>query len=328
VGHDWQKYLGEGGKPQTMSSARRMRKNLSLLILLPFLITSPLTFLVLPSFSQTIPVQGSFSDLTLELTAPKQNLVQLEPIPIILTLRNKTAYSIISQTTLDFAAGRVQLFIIEDNREPVRIQNISPIAKFVVVDPGPIRPGERRQTKELLNIALDKVFPQPGSYQIQAVLRDDREKQQIKSNLLTLRVLEPTGLDMQAFDYLKHRTNPSYFFSGLEAEKTESQLLEFVSNFRDSSYGDHAAFLLSHLYFARKDHQRLIEQLNGFRSDFIHADRVLYYLIEANVALNNWQQAGQHFDTLRASHPGSEYLERAAIAISRQPRRGERQIRK
>jgi hypothetical protein len=173
--------FGEGGKLQTMSSARRMRKNLSLLILLPFLITSPLTFLVLPSFSQTIPVQGSFSDLTLELTAPKQNLVQLEPLPLILTLRNKTAYSIISQTTLDFAAGRVQLFIIEDNREPVRIKNISPIAKFVVVDPGPIRPGERRETKELLTIALDKVFPQPGSYQIQAVLRDDREKRQIKS---------------------------------------------------------------------------------------------------------------------------------------------------
>jgi hypothetical protein len=311
-----------------MSSEHRVRKNLSLLISLLFLITSSLTFLVLPSFSQTIPVQGSFSDLTLELTVLKQNLVQLEPIPLILTLRNKTAYSVISQTTLDFAAGFVQLFLIDNNREPVRIQNISPIAKFVIVDPKPIRPGERLQTKELLTIVQDKVFPQPGSYQIQAVMRDGREKQQIKSNLLIIHVREPSGLDLQAFDYLKHRTNPSYFFSGLEADKTQPQLLEFVSTFRDSSYGDYAALVLGDLYFARKDYQRVIEQLNVFRSDFIYADRVLYYLVEANVALSNWQQAGQHFDTLSASHPESEYLERAAIAISRQPRRGERQIMK
>ena len=290
-----------------------------------FLITSFLTaFAFFSSFAQTIPAQGSFSDLTLELIAPKHNFVQLEPIPLILTLHNKTPYSIVVQTTLDFAAGRVQLFTVEDNREPVRIQNISPIAKKIVIDPGPIRPGERRQTKELLTIALDKVFPYPGSYQIEAVLRDDREKKQIKSNLLTIRVREPIGLDIQAFDYLKHRTNPSYFFSGREAEKTESALLEFVSNFRDSSYGDYAALVLGDLYFARKNHQRLIEQLNGFRSDFIYADRVLYYLVEANVALSNWQQAGQHFDTLRASDPESEYLERAATAISRQPRRSER----
>ena len=295
-----------------------MKKNFSILFLLSMM--PMLIFFIVPSFAQTTPVQGSFSDLTLEISSPKQKLVQFEPMALILTLSNKTSSPIAARTSIDLSAGFVELFTIRKNGEPVKIQNLSPIAGLVIVRPGIIRSGESHQTKELLTLDLDKVFPQPGTYQIQAVLRNGEGKQQVKSNLLTIHVLEPTGLDIQAFDYLKNRTNPSYFFSGLELDKTQVQMVEFVSNFRDSSYGDYVAFMLGEFYLVRKDYTRAIEQLNGVskKPDFVYGDRALYYLVEGNARLGNWQQAGHHLDSLRASHPDSNYLERAEISMSRE----------
>src|SRR5207245_10787060 len=146
---------------------------------------------------------------------------------------------IAQRTSIYRSAGFVELFTISQTGEPVKIQNLSPIAGLVIVRPGIIRSGESHQTKELLTLDLDKVFPQPGTYQIQAVLRNGKGKQQVKSNLLTIHVLEPTGLDIQAFDYLKNSTKTSYFFSGLEHDKTKVQMVEFVSNIRERSYGSY-----------------------------------------------------------------------------------------
>ena len=279
-----------------------------------------LIFVIVPSFAQTTPVQGSFADLTLEIASPKQKFVQLEPIALILTLSNKTRFPVVARTSLDFAAGFLQLFAIRENGELIQIQNLSPLAHVVVVRPGTIQSGQSYQTKELLTLDLDKVFPQPGTYQIQAVLRNGEGEQQVKSNLLTIQVLEPTGVDVQAFDYLKNRTNPSYFFSGLELDQTQAQMVTFVSNFRDSSYGEYAAFILGEFYFVRKDYTRAIEQLDDVtkKRDFVYGDRVLYYLVEANAKLGNRQQAGYHLDILRASNPDSNYLERAEISMSQE----------
>jgi hypothetical protein len=54
-------------------------------ISIPLSMMLMLIFVIVPSFAQTTPVQGSFADLTLEIASPKQKFVQLEPIALILT---------------------------------------------------------------------------------------------------------------------------------------------------------------------------------------------------------------------------------------------------
>src|SRR5206468_10459253 len=109
-----------------------------------------LIFFIVPSFAPTTPVQGSFSDWTLEISSPKQKLVQFEPMALILTLSNKTSSPFAARTSIDLSAGFVELFTIRETGEPVKIQNLSPIAALVSVCPGFLRSGESHQTKDLL----------------------------------------------------------------------------------------------------------------------------------------------------------------------------------
>ncbi len=299
-----------------------MKKNsFAFIVLLNMLVS----IFIVPSFAQTLPAPANFLDLTLEITSTKQEFVQLEPIPLILKLSNKTQYPIVARTALDLSAGFIELYTIRENGEPVKIQNLTPIRGLVVVRPGTIKPGESFQTKELLTLDLDKIFRQAGSYQIDAVLRNGEGKQEIKSNRLTARIVEPVGLDLQPFNYIKKYANPSYFFSGLglhDSKQAQDVLKGFVVNFRDSSYGDYGALRLGSFYFVRKEFANAIGQLNGiaYKIGFVHADRCLYYLVQAHAKLGDLIKARSHLDALKSLYPESRYVKEAEIFISQQKR--------
>jgi hypothetical protein len=267
----------------------------------------------------------SFSRLTLELATTKEGFVLREPIPLILTLGNKTQESIIGHKALGLSYNLIELFTLH-NGEKRKIENLSPLQKLVRVNPISIGPGERHQAKELLTLDLDKLFPRPGTYQIQAVLHDVSRKEQIQSNILTIYIHEPAGLDLLAYEYLKKNANPSNFFTGLELSGNEQgqKVLEgFVSNFSGTSYWDYAADMLAGFYFVKKEYEKAIELYAkvAAKTNFLFADNVLYRLLQAHVRLDNLGMARQYLSVLNAQYPGSDYTEKAEVFISQESRK-------
>src|SRR5437870_12081231 len=101
---------------------------------------------------------SDFSGLVLEITTTKDAFVQLEPVPLALTLTNKTNQTILGHNALNFSLGFTDLFVYH-NGEGRQIVNLSPIRGSATVKPRQIQPRESYGSRELLVLDLDKVFP-------------------------------------------------------------------------------------------------------------------------------------------------------------------------
>ena len=235
-------------------------------------------------FQQSSTAQRSdFSKLTLKINSTKEVFVELEPIPITLNLRNESGQAILAHSALDLSDNFVKLFIIEEGGQTGEIQNLSPVTGNTAAAPREIGPGESLEAKQVLAFHLDKTFPRPGDYRIQAVLHDARWSNEIKSNVLTVRVLQPEGLNLEALKYIKTLGASSYFFSGVgftsEAEQ-RTALEVFTAKFGETLYRDYAAFLLGERYFYDKDYTRADAQFSllANKADFVFADRAKKYI--------------------------------------------------
>lgn len=225
-----------------------------------------------------------FTNLTLEVASTKQKFILLEPVPIILTLSNKTSQQVLGHDALGFNDNRVDLFVTRDGNERRQIQQLSPYATKTDVDSKMIAPGKRIQAKELLTIDLAKIFPEPGTYQLEAVLHDADWKLQITSSPRTLQISAPEGNDVAAYGYLKQLKLSRFLNgSGLSHYAEEREALEeFVTTYGDSTYGDYATLLSGSMHFSKKDYQKALLRLSKLaaKPDFYLADKVKEYLDE------------------------------------------------
>lgn len=224
-----------------------------------------------------------FTNLTLEIASTKQRFIHLEPVPIVLTLSNKTSQKVLGHDAIGFNVYPLELFVTRDGGERRRIEQLSSYSKGTEVSTKKIAPGKQTQAKELLTIDLAKIFPEPGTYQLEAVLHDADWKLQITSAPLTLQISAPEGNDVAAYGYLIQQKNLSRFFSGaglIEFAEEREALEEFVMAYGDSTYGDYASFLSGRIHFARKDYQRAILRLSkvAAKPNFYLADEVKEYL--------------------------------------------------
>lgn len=233
----------------------------------------------------SVPHRSDFSKLTLKISSTKEDFVQLEPIPIIFNLRNDTTQPIVGHAALELPNKFVKLFIIEDDGEPREIQNLSPITAHTIAAPREISPGESLQSKQVLAFYLDKSFPHPGSYRIQAKLYDPGWTNEIMSNFLTIRVVRPDGSSLKALEAIQSLGASSYFFSGVgfsSKEQERAALEDFAAKFSGTVYGDYAIFSLGELYFYDKKyeqaskHFRILEKKTGF----VFGDKARKYLEE------------------------------------------------
>src|SRR3989442_5149768 len=112
----------------------------------------------------------SLANLTLELAAAKNQFVQLEPIPVVITLQNDTWGFIRAHEALGFDSNLIDLFVGVEGQPMKKIEDQS-VTRDAVASPKRFYPGERRQQAETLTFGLDRMFPQPGHYRMQAVLR-------------------------------------------------------------------------------------------------------------------------------------------------------------
>lgn len=225
-----------------------------------------------------------FSYLTLTTATPKEEYLLLEPIPITLTVSNETQRPILGHTALEFTNKFVELLVTKESGETRKAHDQSVFSILSPREPTRlIAPGERHQVDQTLLLHLGEDFPRAGTYKIQAVLKDVLGNEQIQSNFITIRIVEPRGRDRAALQYIAASRNASNFFTGVgfsNSEESRRVWEDFVASFGESQYGDHAAFKLGEFYFARRDYVKALRHFDKLskKDRFVFVERVREYL--------------------------------------------------
>lgn len=228
----------------------------------------------------------TFSNLSLEIASTKKGFVKLEPIPLTLSLCNKTDQMILGHGALKFSANLVKLFVNHVDGKAQEIQQLSAFPKEVSVKSVEMKPDECFQAKELLTLNLNTIFPEAGEYQIYAMLFDPNSKREVKSNISMIQIVEPYGIDRQAFEFIQANSKSADLLSGRYlsgTQKAQNILERFVMIYDTSAYGDYATFLLGELYFAQDDYDRASQQFYKLakKADFALAHKAEKYLADA-----------------------------------------------
>ncbi|MGI9108237.1 MAG: tetratricopeptide repeat protein [Pyrinomonadaceae bacterium] len=255
-----------------------MNKRIILIAALSFIMLAGASLSVIIAQQNATPEMGSFTELTLELSSTKNRFVRLEPIPVTFTLSNQTEKEIRGHASLSLSSLYLDLYIQHNSGEMQKIDGLTKESRYFGVTSSNIRQGERFRRRHLLSLNLDNLFPETGVYRLQVVFQDDSLKEMIKSNIIDINIVEPTGVDLEAFNYLS-QVDTSDFFEGVTNSSPE-KAVEFVARFGDSSYGPYAIYQLGQFHFLKGDYpeaMRLLGKLAG-QSDFVFSDQVLDYL--------------------------------------------------
>lgn len=200
--------------------------------------------------------QGQFEELTLDLSTVKEEYRPLEPIPIVLTVSNKTTHVVEGHSELDFAYNYVELYVGRGEGQMKNAGRLSTVSTLLIAEPKTMKPGTEFSSKQLLTLKLDHTFPQPGTYSIQARLFDIDRKRSIASKPTVIRIVPATGIDFQALQFIKTYGNASYFFTGARSDRNIDLLETFAAAFGESAYGDYAAFNMALYRFTRREYDK------------------------------------------------------------------------
>ena len=233
---------------------------------------------------------SGFKSLTLEVSFPKESYLQLQPIPVILTLSNKTTNTLHGHSGFHFGAGYARGWVRFADAEWREINDLSPLLILLAVDPREMKPNDQFTETQLLALKLEKIFPQPGTYQIKFRLVSGDGSQSVWSEPATIRINKPEGADLEAYNFLHKNTNPDFFFTGLRLSRDgrDDQLLDtFVAMFGETAYGDDATFLLAQRHFAKGERHmpggdletaRVLFEKLANKTDFALAKKAKEYL--------------------------------------------------
>jgi len=248
-----------------------------------FLLLAALFIVALHSPGRSASISGQFQDFTLTLETAKARYLELQPIPIVITLKNETDETLVGNNALEFGTGYLQLFV--DRGDGPQEVSVSPFTKTVVAPPREFKPGEEVKKTERLNFRLNKLFPQPGTYRLHVRLMSSDGKESVSSKPIEVEIVEPDGLDAHALQFIRENDDPAYFFTGLGAVRKPErlQVLEnFVAVYGESTYADEASFALGEVQFGKRDYQKarkFFEKLSK-KSDYAFAKEASDYLKE------------------------------------------------
>ncbi len=223
-----------------------------------------------------------FPSLTLEITSAKGNFAPLEPIPITLKLNNETGKRVSGHTDIGFSQNHVELFLVSPEGSVERVEIPKPVSKLLEVGQKVFQPGESYRSIQLITVRSNDILSKPGEYHVQAVIHGANWYEEIKSNFLSVRIVDPEGPNKQALDYIRSKAARSDLFAGFDLSGSPEALdtLEGLSNnFGNSIYGDYASFRLGEFYFYKKEYAKAKAHLDKLaeKRDFTFADKVSDY---------------------------------------------------
>lgn len=247
-----------------------------------FLLAAALLILAVHYPGRSAPISGQFKDFTLTLATPKARYLELQPIPIVITLKNETEAPLVGHKALEFGSGYIQLYVTRDGVSQ-KIEDLSVVKRAVLAHPREFKPGEELKATERLNLKLNEIFPTPGKYQLLARLLSSNGQESVSSQPVEVEIVEPLGLDAQALQFIRANDEPAYFFTGarlIEKPAKLAVLENFVAIFGQSEYADEASLLLGRVQFTKGEYHKaraLFEKLSK-KSDFAFAGQASDYL--------------------------------------------------
>jgi len=289
------------------------------------------------------PEPGSLESLTLKISVEQKDLLPMEPVQVAISLANETDKPVLARTLFISSAGGPPQVFFSTGDGP--FQKISPADwpdKNVIIPPGgeQFAPGWKKTLTAILycvrtgdaekvDVGWRYLLPSPGTCRIKATLKDVDGKQQIESNVLTIKAREPVGEDARAYAFLKdlegrkdkdaqgRRITYSGFLTSLGSPEQEAKQEEFLSKFPNSRYARHLYYSLGHMYSWGKGNGGIrrgleyLEKAGGYK-DFFLAPKALGYLVEACVKQGDLKKARQHLATLQEKFPDTESARVAA----------------
>jgi tetratricopeptide (TPR) repeat protein len=165
----------------------------------------------------------------------------------------------------------------------------------------------------------EALFPLPGSYLLRARLTsEDKDKtSEIGSNVLTIRVEEPTGQDLSAWEYLKTDVleapadRPFFFWASGDKERAlrAARLEWFARHFPESQYAVYAWYAIGIAEYGEKNPDKAGPALEEVikRKDFPLRDQALYYLMKICLKKGNIEKAEGHLAELEREYPDSRF---------------------
>lgn len=223
-----------------------------------------------------------FRTLTLELATLSDRVLPMQPIPLRLRQSNKTTFPAFGYSTLSID-NPIYFYVRRHGADRrTLVGQRTALLKMIGFKNGAIAPGITIEAREWLTLNLRKYFPNPGVYEIQAVLGNDDGTQSLESNAIDVEVTEPTGNDLLAHKMIRNSGFEDFLFSGAEFEQVESTLLQLSTLYPNTRYGLSASFVLGEVYYFRKDYVRALAhliRLEGLQ-DFVYFDKVGRYLSE------------------------------------------------
>ena len=216
-----------------------------------------------------------FSNLTFRVDSTKSQYIWAEPIPLILSLENKTGKAIKGEVALVFSSGNIRMFVERPDKSVSQIKPLSLIRGCLGCESTElIPPYARYQRKEILENSLEDFFSTSGEYKIWAELCDkicsESNIRSVLSNSITINIKTPQGTDYEAYKVLKSLpSDPLDKFEKKSIKKYMQVLEEFVSNYNGTPYGDYVVFELANIYTFRKEYEKALNQLEKISRDFI-----------------------------------------------------------
>lgn len=213
--------------------------------------------------------KDDFEKMSFEVELNKTDYVLLEPIGIIFKFSNKTDKSLTSYTPNFLTKTSVKVSHNNESWERA-LYNLS--INSPVRFPTIFMPGKTIESNGILQPNYtSKFFAEPGKYQIQFFLSGSSEGvEKISSSVFEVEVKQPTGIDNEAFLYLKKHQSPlssDLFYIDKRKNAEDARRLEaFVSKYGSSVYGEYAIYSLGNFYLFYNELEKAEIEFEKIRS--------------------------------------------------------------
>lgn len=224
-----------------------------------------------------------FTNLTFEIDVPPQTILPLQPIPLIIRQKNMTNEKVLGYKSIGMNKMPFYLQIKKGGSNQSKtmgdFSQMFAYGSHVNVE---IPPNSVIEAKEWLTLGLNVYFPEPGTYEVKAIIRNENRTQFVESNAINIEIQEPTGTDVNVYNLIKTSRFPESLFGGDYFDKTRNTLENISTRFSTSGYSKNAAFVLGEKYFIRREYQKALLNLIRLEDDrnFIFAEKVRHYLAE------------------------------------------------
>ena len=227
---------------------------------------------------------GQLKDFTLTVTTPQRSYLELEPIPIVITLKNETNRPLMGHSLFYFDASYFHLFVHREDGT----HDLGGLSTYIAdynATHREFRPGEEAKKTQCLDVRLSKAFPKPGKYKLTAELRSLDGSPAVSSQPFEVEIVAPQGVEAEALKFIRTNGDPDYFFTGIQRHRRpaimEPSVVEnFLALYGDTAYADDATYLLGEIQFAKREYlkARTIFQGLAKQPDYPFAGDVAQFL--------------------------------------------------